>query len=260
MTLEHVTLSLCQLVLNLRQLPVDMIGTSTYLHVNMPLNYSENTLTHACTHKPWQSPRKQHTMINYMCLHMHTSIHADVATTQMHHPLCLPKARCDRRGGDMSVTVNWGICVKYMFERIFCILTGHDWRVSCPSLFFPVCIQIHIHFLHSSNKETGIYFDAHAKNYRLTNCCSIYFSRLIGGYIYSYHVSRIFSVDRCYWQKFYCNPQSRWPKLEYSPTVSFKTPVSVPLIIITKKFLIQEKNRDVCVLVLFFLIISSAQT
>lgn len=46
MTLEHVKLSLLQLVLNLRQLRVDMIGTSTHLaHVNIPPRKRVNTNT-----------------------------------------------------------------------------------------------------------------------------------------------------------------------------------------------------------------------
>ena len=147
-------LSLCQLVLNLRQLPVDMIGTSTYLHVNIPPNYCENTLslslTHACTHKPWQSLRKQHTIINYMRLHMHTSVRTDVAFTQIHHPLCLPKARCVCR---YECHTKLGLGDTFEFFAYWSDMTD-----AFLAAHFSLQFAFKLTFFSSSNKETGLYF------------------------------------------------------------------------------------------------------
>lgn len=71
MTLEHVTSSLGQLVLNLRQLQADMIGTSTYIHVNIPANERENTHT-----KPLTQPEEAtHHDKLHVLTHAHFSHH-----------------------------------------------------------------------------------------------------------------------------------------------------------------------------------------
>lgn len=75
MTLEHVMLSLCQLVLNLRQLPVDMIGTSIYLHVNIPPNYCENTLSLSHTRMHTQTLTEPEETTHHDKLHVLTHAH-----------------------------------------------------------------------------------------------------------------------------------------------------------------------------------------
>lgn len=101
-------LSLDQLVLNLRQLQAEVIGSSTYVHVN---------ITHTHTHmwqSLWHGLRKQCAMTNYVCLHMHTSVMADVPHKQIHHDFGF---RSDVFVGKIWVLLT--VCCKYGFFRFW---------------------------------------------------------------------------------------------------------------------------------------------